>query len=147
VASSIPNALPAFMSIATAALPTGFLVREGSILGPYDPSQALLVTGVTITQDAYAELGPTYRHEERYNIMCYLVSSAGTDDQPSRLAEVYGLYVLLSEAVANNPNLNSTVRLGWCRQLGMDLGYDSKGLSVGTLRFQVECQARVTSLT
>ena len=146
MSSSVPVAVPAFVAICQAALPAGFQVREGSIFGPYIAPQALLITGIHFTADEYAELGPRYMHEEHYNIQCALSSSAGTDDQPMRLAEVYGLYSNISVAVASNPNLTNTVRLGWCRQLDYLMTSDGK-LSIGTLTFEVQCQARVPSLS
>jgi hypothetical protein len=130
-----------------AALPAGFQVREGSIFGPRVDPAALLITGLHFTQDAYAELGPTYRHEEHYNIQCVLCASQGVDDQASLLGTTYGFYSAISVAVANHPDLNSTCRLGWCRQLDYAMGYDGKGFAVATLTFEVQVQARVTSLT
>jgi hypothetical protein len=147
VSSSLPNALPAFVSIVTAALPADFQVKEGQIFNPYVAPQSLLITGVHFTLDSTAELGPLYKHEEHYSILCALTTTGGTDDQASRLAEAYGLYANVSIAVANNPNLNNTVRLAWTRQLDYVMGYDAKGFSVGTVQFEVQCQARVTSLT
>lgn len=147
MSSSLPNALPAFVSIATAALPAGFQVKEGSIFGPYVSPQALLITGVHFTEDAYGEMSPIYRHEEHYSIQCALCGSLGIDDQASLIATMYGLYSNISVAIANNPNLNNTVRLAWTRQLDYVMSYDSKGFSVGTVQFEVQCQARVTSLT
>lgn len=145
MSSSLPNAVPAFASIATAALPSGFLVKEGSVLGPYDPPQALLITGVHFLMDQPAVLGPDYRHEEHYNIQCTLVAMQGTDDQASLLGTAYGLYADISIAVANAPTLNGTVRVALTRQLDYAMGYDPKGLAVGTCTFEVVCEARVTS--
>lgn len=147
MSSSLPNALPAFMSIATAALPTNFQVREGAIFGPRVDPQTLLITGVHFLADEYGEISPAYRHEEHYNIQCALSASQGTDDQASLLATVYGLYSDISIAVANNPNLNNTVRLAWTRQLDYMMGYAANSLTVGTLMFEVQCQARVNSLS
>jgi len=146
MSSSVPLAVPAFVALATTALPTGFQIKEGSIFSPYIAPQALLITGIHFTDDTYAELGPTYRHEEHYNIECALSASQGVDDQASLLQTVYALYKPLAVTVASHPDLTSTVRLGWCRQLDYAMGYDSKGLAVGTLTFEVECQARVDSL-
>lgn len=147
MSSSLPLAVPQFISIAKAALPSGFQVREGQIFGPYIAPQALLITGVHFLQDAVGELGPLYRHEEHYNIQCVLCASQGVDDQASLLGIAYGLYADVSVAVANAPTLNGTVRLAWTRQLDYVMGGDGKGLSVGSVSFEVECQARVNSLT
>jgi hypothetical protein len=147
MSSSVPIAVPAFMSVAKVALPSDFQVREGQIFGPRIDPQTLLITGVHILVDEYAELGPLYRHEEHFNIQCALATSGGKDDQPSRLQEVYVLYDLLSIAVASQPTLTGTVRLAWCRQLDYAMGYDAARLSVGVLSFEVQCQARVESLS
>lgn len=146
MSSSVPTALPAFQAIVAAALPAGFNVQLGTNFSPYITPQTLLITGIQFTEDQYAELGPRYQHEEHYNIECALASSAGDNDQATRLQEVYTLYKDISVAVANNPRLSNTVRLGWCRQLDYTPGYDPKGMSVGQLTFEVQVQARVDSL-
>ena len=147
MSASAPVVVPAFMAVATAALPQNFQVREGQVFGPRVDPQTLLVTGIHFLVDEYAEMGPRYQHEERYNIQCALASSGGKDDQASRLQEVYALYGPLTIAVANNPTLNQTVRLAWCRQLDYTMGYDGRGLSVGVLLFEVQIQVRVNSLS
>lgn len=147
MSSSVATAIPAFITICQNALPAGFQVALGQIFTPYVSPQTLLITGIHFTEDEYAELGPTYRHEEHYNIECSLCSTAGDNDQSTRLQEVYALYKDIQVAVANNPTLNSNVRLGWCRQLDYTPTYDAKGFSVGQLSFEVQVQARVTSLT
>lgn len=147
MSASLPNALPAFMSIAQAALPTDFQVALGAVLlSPYAAPQTLLVLGANFTEDAFAELGPTYRHEEHYSIRCNLTSFAGDRDQLARLAETYALYKSILIAVAAAPTLNGTVRLAWCSQLGYTPMADSKGMTFGSLDFEVQCQARVDSL-
>lgn len=146
MATSVTAALPAYMSLVQGALPTGFLVKFGTVFGPYVAPQALLLTGIHFTEDQYAELGPRYQHEEHYNIECALCSSAGNDDEMARFNETYALYEDISVAIANHPDLNQTVRLGWCRQLDYSPTYDPKGMSVGMLTFEVQVQARVDSL-
>ena len=147
MSASAPTVVPAFIAICQAALPANFQVRFGTVFGPYVAPQALQITGLHFTEDEYAELGPTYRHEEHYNIECALSSSAGDDDESSRFQEVYALYEAVSVAIANNPSLSSTARLGWCRQLDYSPTYDPKGMSVGVLTFEVQVQVRVTSLS
>lgn len=149
MSASLPTAIPAYISILQAALPTGFQVKLGTIVGVYIAPQTLLISGVRFTQDAYAELGPTYRHEEQYVISNSLCSSSGgIDDEPTRLQEVYTLYKTIQTTIANNPNLNNTVRLAWPKQVSYSPTYDAiHGYSVGVLNFEVECQVRVTSLT
>jgi hypothetical protein len=147
VSASVPIAVPAFVSIAQTALGSSFQIREGQIYNTFVAPQSLLITGIHFTQDEYSELGPEYRHEEHYSILCSLFSSAGDDAQDERLQETYALYASLSVAIANNPDLNKTVRLAWCRQLDYMPTTDGKGLPVGQLNFEVNVQVRVTSLT
>jgi len=135
------------MSILAAALPSGFQVKEGAIVGVHPQQQTLLVTGVRFTQDQIAVSSPQYEHEEHYTISCSLCSAAGDDNQSSRLAETYGLYASISVAIANNPRLNNTVRLATTRQLDYSPTYTPNAWSIGILNFEVQCQARVTSLT
>jgi hypothetical protein len=146
MSSSLPNAVPAFTSIAQAALPANFQVRLDTIFGPFAAPQALLITGVHFEVDEFAELGTRYQHEEHYTIACSLCSVAGNDDQPARMAEVYALYKDISVAIAAAPTLNGTVRLAWCRQLSYTPTHDAKGMNVGQLDFEVQVQARVDSL-
>lgn len=146
MSASAPTAVPAFRSLIQAALPTGFQVKFGTTFGPYVAPQALLITGLHFTEDQYAELGPRYQHEEHYNIECALCSSAGNDDEDARFQETYALYNVIQVAIATHPDLNQTVRLGWCRQLDYSPTYDPKGMSVGMLTFEVQVQARVDSL-
>lgn len=148
MATSIPQAVPQFISIAQAALPSGFQIQFGTIFDPNIQPQALLVTGVNVILDAYAEMSPVYRHEEHYNIECTLSGLSGQPGQDAVIfSQVYQLYDDIAIAVANNPNLNNTVRLAWCRQLKYQPGRDAKGLLVGTLDFEVQCQQRVNSLS
>lgn len=145
--ASAPVAIPAFVSIAKTALGSNFQIREGQIYGVFIRPQSLLITGLHFTQDQPATLGPDYPHEEHYSILCSLFSAAGNDAQDARLQETYALYATLSKAIANNPDLNKTVRVAWCRQLDYLPTTDGKGLPVGQLNFEVNVQARVTSLT
>lgn len=147
MASSIPGAIEQFIVVATAALPSTFQVREGSIYGPNIGQQSVLIGDVTVTMDTWAELGPNYRHEEHFDIQCVLSSAAGNDDAPSRLNETYSLYNDISVAVANNPTLNNAVRVSYCRQLKYSPLPTSQGWSMGTLNFEVCCEQRVTSLS
>jgi hypothetical protein len=146
MSASAPVVVPAFIAIAQAALPASFQVRFGTVFGPYIAPQALQITGIHFTEDMYAELGPRYQHEEHYNIECALSSTSGNDDESSRFQEVYALYKDLQVAIANNPTISNTARLGWCRQLDYSPTFDPTGVSVGLLTFEVQVEARVDSL-
>jgi hypothetical protein len=147
VSSSVPTVLPAFLSIATAALPAGFQVFEGTNMQPYVSPQTLMITGVRFSKDDPAEISPVYRHEEAYAIQCSICSAAGDPDQAARMQEAFTLYADLSIAVASQPTLNGTCRVAWCKQLSYKPTWDQKGLSVGQLAFEVNVQVRVNSLS
>jgi hypothetical protein len=149
MASSAKAAKSAFLAIATDALPAGITVKFDSNADVYIAPKSVLVTGISWTQDAYAELGPTYRHEEHYNLECSMWSAYGDNDQDARMDEVMDeMYTPLQIAIAGNPTLNDTVRLAWCRLLDYNPTHDgAKGWAIGSLTFQVQCQARVESLS
>jgi len=143
MSSSVPLAVPAFISIATAALPAGTQIKMGTQFGVYEGAMALLVTGVRFNQDEIAEMSPAYKHEEHYVINCSLFSTAGDDDHPGRMQDVYSLYRFIMIALASHADLNDTVRVAWTRQLDYTPGFDPKGFQVGQLDFEIVCEARV----
>lgn len=145
MSSSVPTSIPAFIAIAQAALPEGFQIRQGAVFGPFIAAQSLQITGIRFTKDQHAELGPNYKHEEEYNILCSLVGTAGNDDTASRIQEVAALYADLSVAIANQPTLSGTVRTAWTTQTGYKLSPTSQGWSAAQVDFQVIVTARVPS--
>lgn len=152
MATSFPLAVTNFLSIATAALPatsatTNVVIKFGSIIGVNPGMQWLLVKGCRYTEDTWGELGPTYRHEEHYYLACEIGSSAGSDDEATRMTEVQGLYNDVAIAVANNPTLNGAVRVSECRQLSYSPSYTPQGFSQGCIEFELYCEQRVNSLT
>lgn len=147
MSSSVPTVIPAFIAIATAALPAGFQIVENTQMQPFVSPQTLMITGVRFTKDDPAEISPVYRHEEAYAILCSLVSSAGDPDQASRMTETFNLYKDLSIAVASQPTLNGTCRVAWCKQLGYKPTMTPNSMSLGQLDFQVNVTVRVDSLS
>jgi hypothetical protein len=159
MASSVPSVIPAFISLIQGALPANAQVALGTTftIPAAEATTAVLVSAVRFTQDEYAELGPTYRHEEHYDIICCLYNTGGMyQDEPglsALMVATYALYNDISVAVATNPTLGLTLgggssfRLGWCRQLEYDPAFDITGRSFGKLDFEVECQARMVSLS
>jgi hypothetical protein len=167
MSSSVPFAVPAFKTLATGALPLGSQIATGSVLPAFQANTGnvnaigsaitLQIEGVHFNEDEFAELGPTYRHEEHYNIQCCLYAWAGDADYDQRLQDAYLAYDPLSVAVANAPELNlsnngtfaggSWFRLAWTRQLDLTLVPSAQGFSTAQLTFEVQCQARVASLS
>lgn len=144
--TSIPAAIDQIMTIAGNSLPAGFQVRFDSISGMNVGQQQLLLTGVRVTYDSYAELGPNYKHEEHFNVTSQLIGAIGNDDTIGLKNTIYGLYDDLAIAIATLPDLNGHVRLAWCRQLGYTPTHDANGKTLGVLDFEIEIQARVDSL-
>lgn len=95
-----------------------------------------------------AELGNNYRREETFAIVCSLIAyQGGVPDFSVMLTSLMSNFVLLSQAIANNPTLNSAVRFAEVGNFVITPETDANGKSAITLDFSVRCQQRVTSLT
>jgi len=147
MASSVPSAVSALLSIATAALPTTAQVWFGKPLPTYTAPTTLQVYGVHDGTQEVAVLGPDFKREERYEIQCLLTSWAGDQDFAGRMNEVYADFELITLAIGNNPTLNNTVRFAEIHTFDYIPDADAKGMSLGSLSFSVACQARISSLT
>lgn len=147
MASSVPNAVNAFLSIVQAALPGNTQVWFGKPLSVYVAPITLQVTGVHTGEQVIATMGPEYKREETYEIQCMLTSFAGDLNFVGRMAEVFLNYGLVTLAVGNNPTLNQTVRFAEIHSFEYVPDADAKGMSLGALTFSVHCQARISSLT
>lgn len=160
MSSSVPAVIPAFKALAISALPAGSQVWLGTTL-PVNQAPpgsvtgissgiTLLITGIHFLEDEFAELGPMFRHEEHYNIEASLMAWAGDNNFDARTADAYAVYADLTVAISNNPTLNLPTpapRLAWPRQLDYMPAPTAFGQSTATISFEVEVQARVTSLT
>lgn len=151
------------MALAQTNLPAGAQIWLGSVLPVYQATPGtvatvnsgvtLQITGVRFDSDAYAELGPTYRHEEHYNLACSLCAWSGDGSATGyakTLQDVYAMYADLSIAISSNPTLGLTTpapRLAWPRQLDLKIGPDPFGRPSSCIDFEVQVQARVTSLS
>lgn len=147
MSASLPAVVPALQSVLQGALPSGFQVVFATVMPIYINAQSCMITGARFSMDTWAVLGPDYTHEEQYGISCTLISSYGTNDEFSRLNEVYTLYKNISVAIANNPTLNGTVRVAGTTQNAYSPTKDAKGFDVGRLDFTVKVEVRVQSLT
>lgn len=145
--SAIPGALTQFMALAAAALPAGSTVWFGEELPTYTAPITLQVTEITGDQ-VPAEIGPQYRREESFSLICSLsYYQGGAPDFPGILGTVMANFLLVSQAVGNNPSLNSAVRYAQVGNFVITPATDPNGLSALTLDFAVRCEARVTSLS
>jgi hypothetical protein len=144
--TAIPGALAALISIATAALPAGTTIWFGADLPAYSAPLTLQITEISGDQ-APAELGNNYRREETFALVCSLISyQGGVPDFGSMLTGLMTNFVLLSQAIANNPTLNGAVRFAQVGNFLVSPETDANGQSAVTLDFHVRCEQRVTSL-
>lgn len=145
--TAIPGALTALLAIATAAFPSTTTIWFGGALPAYTAPLTFQITEITGDQKA-AELGNNYRREEVFNLVCSLaVYQGGPPDFADQLTSLMASFVLLSQAVANNPTLSAAVRFAEVGNFAITPITDSNGQSAITLDFAVRCQQRVTSLT
>lgn len=147
MASSVPNTVTQFLAIMAAALPPDAMVWFGAPLGVYTAPLTLQVIGVHTGMQEIAVMGPDYKREETYEIVCQLTSFAGDPDFTGRMAEVFVAFELITVAIGNNPTLNSAVRFAQIGQFEYVPDADAKGMTLGSLSFNVDCQARISSLT
>lgn len=145
--SAIPGALAQFMVIVKAALPAGSTVWFGKELSTYTAPVTLQITEITGDQN-WGEIGPQYRREETFSLVCSLFCyQGGEPDFPSVLSNVMTNFALVSKAVANNAKLNGTVRVAQVGNFLVTPTTDANGLSAVTLDFSVRCEARINSLS
>src|SRR5579859_2819506 len=158
MSSSVPVVLPAFKTLVTSALPVGSTIWTGAVMpvaqaGPGDVTGIasgviLQIISVHFDADQFAESGPTYKHEEHYNIQCSLCAWAGDDNYDQRVQDVYTAYADLSIAIGASPRLGlgaDQIRLAWPRQLSLSITPDALWRSSACIDFEVQVQARVAS--
>jgi hypothetical protein len=132
--------------MATAALPQGTTVWFGEELPAYSAPLTFQITEITGDQEP-AELGSNYRREEKFAFVCSLISyQGGPPDFTAMLNGLMPNFILLSQAIANNPTLSSAVRFAQVGNFHISSETDSNGQGAVTLDFSVRCEQRVTSL-
>lgn len=151
MATSIDGAVHALLTMMDptqgGVLPAGALVTFGKYLPAYEASITFQVTGVRVNEDNIAELGPSYRHEEDFDIEAILAIWAGDNDQLQRFDDVFTNYNLIETTIANNPTLNGNVRVAVVSKGDYTPDQDAAGNTVGELSININCTQRVASLT
>lgn len=151
--SAIPGAVTNLLAIATAALPANTTVYFGAERA-WNASLVFQISEITGDQQP-AEMGTQYRREEKFDLICSLISclgSAAVDDFSPALSTLMTNFRLFSMAVANNPRLtdsngNDAVRFAQVGNFHIHPETDANGQSAVYLDFAVRCEQRVTSLT
>jgi hypothetical protein len=159
VASSIPGAVSNFYNLLTAAFASNSAVSvEYNPIHKYKfpPNTSRInILGWTGDQEP-AELGPSYRREETFQIHVEIAAHTGeqsVDAQMSLQTTVMDNFETISTLVANNWTLPSTsggndgtVRFAEVGTFTYNPLLQPRG-SLGVLTFAVHCSQRVTSLT
>lgn len=157
MATSIGPAVNNFIGIATAAIPTA--LSEGATqvvfgeLSEYIAPVTLQITEVTGNAEV-AELGPNFRREETYSIVCEITIFAGDQNYIQRFNDAIAVYNTLVVAVARNPWLSTSglndstaaVRYAEIGDYSMVPHSGPNGQSVCSIEFHVRCSQRVDSL-
>lgn len=158
MASSIGPAVNNLVTIITGAVPAT-LTGEGATqvvfgdLSQYVAPVTLQVVEVTGNADV-AELGPNFRREETYSIVCEIVTFAGDQDYLTRFNDAMTVYNAICVAVGNNPWLSTSglndstaaVRFAEVGDFSITPHATPIGQSVCSLQFHVRCSQRVDSL-
>lgn len=137
------------------ALPTGSQVIFRKYMPRYIAPVTLQVSEVHGAQSP-AELGPTYRREEEYEIHCCLAYTEGDDNFLNAFNQTMSNFAIVERTIGNNPWLsvasnpgpgNGAVRFAEILNEDFVPDADSKGFVVGEMTFTVRCQQRITSLS
>jgi hypothetical protein len=154
MSSSIPATVEYWVNLCTTTLqstatsPNGVYVWFGTPLSKYIAPITLQVMSVVDITHEWAELGSAYKIEEHYKIRNQLVSYAGGTDFMGRMNEVFSNFQLLTVACGNDYTLGNNVRLCLPLVEGEYMpGTDASGKTMGSLMFDLACEARITSLT
>jgi hypothetical protein len=145
--TAIPGATAALLSILTTAF-----AQDGTVLvqfGPlpeYVPAVTIQITEVTGNQNP-AELGPNYRREESFSIVCSIVTYEGDQNFAAAMASAFSYFTQISPIIGNNPSLNNTVRYAQVGNFHGEPDVTPKAQCIYTLDFNIRCTQRVESLS
>lgn len=153
MSSSIPGAVAYWLNLAkttltsTATSPDSVYVWFGTPLGKYMAPVTLQVTSVVNIAHDWANVGSEFKVEESYRIRNQLVSYAGGTNFVGRMNEVFSNLSLLTVALATDYTLGANVRLCLPMVSGEYMpGVDPSGKTMGSLMFDIHCEARIRTL-
>lgn len=154
--TSIPPALNALYSIFGAAYPVdangeAVTLWFGASLPAWEAATVVQICAVDPADQQPATLGPDYLREETFSVRCEVTVFAGMPPTAvnylANMSATWNVWKALEIAVANNPELNGTVRYAEFGEMIYEPAQDAKGMVMGTLTWFVRCSARVTSLS
>lgn len=157
MSSSIGPAVSNAISIITAAIPQK--ISEGATqvvfgdIPKYVAPVTLQIIEVTGDQQP-GEMGPSYRREETYSIVCEIVVWAGDQDYVQRFDDCMLIFNKVAIAIGNNPWLSTSgindstaaVRYAEVGNMSIIPHATPEGKSLCSLQFHIRCSQRVDSL-
>lgn len=154
VGTAIPGAVAAVMNVAQTNLPANATVYFGSELPSYSNPWTFQITEVSGDQ-AYDSIGPRYRREETFNLICLLTYYDGSNNFPGLLATVMQQFTIIATAIGANPSLTDytvpgvtqVVRVAEVGNFIVTPATDANGRCACTLSFNVRCAQRVESIS
>jgi hypothetical protein len=159
MATSVDVAVENFIAVVTAAIPAT-VADEGAtqvVFGDAPKYVAPVTLQIMeVTGDAKtAEMGPNFRREEAYSIVCEIVTFAGDQNFTQRFIDCVAIFKAVIVAVGNNPWLSTSglndstaaVRFAEIGDFSIVPHATARGQSVCSLQFHVRCSQRVNSLT
>jgi hypothetical protein len=151
--TAIPGATAALINILTAAFANDSQVQV--LFGPLAKYVAPVTIQITETtgDQKPAELGPGYRREEKFNIVCSIVAYSGGDDYMALMNQAYSYLIQVAPVIGNNPTLIDpattlpTVRFAEMGNFAGSPEPDINNQPTYSIDFQVRCSQRVLSLS
>ena len=148
MSSSIPGTMTYFLQLMRTTLPTSppTTIHFGKELSVYQAPLTFQCIGWHGNQ-VPAELGPSFRREEHFSIMCILSSLGGDQNWETRQTEVMNAFQLITVAIANDGTLGGNVRYAEPGNFMFTPEPTKQGRSLGSLAFDIRCSQRIASLT
>lgn len=145
MASAAPAAVSYLLTMAQNVLPDAYVVFRKK-LGIYSAPITVEIYGYQGTEIP-AELSPSARREEEFEITGCISSYMGDDDLIARMNEAAAAWAVLRAAVGVDYTLGGSVRWAQITEYQFTPDTDTTGKTLGTLEFKITCNVRIESLT
>lgn len=155
--TSIPGALQSLYNLYSAAYPMDAnnipsMIWFGEELSVFSAPTTIEINSILNAEQEPAEIAPTYKKEETYDVRCKLSvfngsGSNGSADFLANMLTCWDVWKALEIAVANNPTLDGNVRYCFFTEMAFEPTTDGAGRAAGYITWVVRCVQRVTSLS